>query len=112
MPAPVLLFQKVNVFINGRSAQITNPCQFRNIQLPAFICGIMPKEEKRECCLWWSAACRSACPWPWRSPSLTAHWSSLALPAVQRDTAHNHGQQKLCPYNVNKEDPFRPFAGP
>ena len=45
MPAPFLPFQKFNVFVNGRSDQITNSCQFADIEVSTFICGIMPEED-------------------------------------------------------------------
>ena len=44
--SPVFLcFQKRNVFINRCPAQIAHPWQFGDIELAAFICGIMPKED-------------------------------------------------------------------
>lgn len=43
---PVSLpFQKVNVFINRRSAQIAHPRQLAHIQLLIFVCGIMAEEH-------------------------------------------------------------------
>ena len=37
---PVLLFQKVNVFISCGSADVAHPRQFRDIQLTLFIGGV------------------------------------------------------------------------
>ena len=44
LPFPLPL-QKGKIFVNRCPAQITNPCEFRNIQLPLFESGIMPKED-------------------------------------------------------------------
>ena len=43
-----LSFQKVNVFVNGRSAQITNSCQFADVKVSALVCGVVPKESRRK----------------------------------------------------------------
>ena len=45
MSAPFLPFQKVNVFVNGRSAQITNSCQFADVEVSALVGGIMQEED-------------------------------------------------------------------
>lgn len=72
LPVPLPL-QKPNVFINRCPAYITNPCQFRNIQLPVFESGMVAEEEKRECCRRLVADGRSVFPWLWRSPCQSAH---------------------------------------
>ena len=43
-PPLLLSFQQSNMFINRRPAQITNPSQFRNIQLPPLVCRVMPQK--------------------------------------------------------------------
>ena len=48
MSAPFLPFQKVNVFVNRRSAQITNSCQFADVELSALVCGVVPEESRRK----------------------------------------------------------------
>ena len=39
-PAPFLSFQKIDVFVNRRSAQIANSCQFADVELSALVSGI------------------------------------------------------------------------
>ena len=41
----ILCFQKSNVFVNCGSADVADPCQFRNIQLPTFESGIVSEED-------------------------------------------------------------------
>ena len=43
-PPLLLSFQQSNILINRRPAQITNPSQFRNIQLPPLVCRVMPQK--------------------------------------------------------------------
>lgn len=43
-----LPFQKVNVFVNGRSAQITNSCQFADIEVSALVGGVVPEKSRRK----------------------------------------------------------------
>ena len=46
MSAPFLPFQKVNVFINCCPAQITNSCQFADVELSALVSGVVPEESR------------------------------------------------------------------
>ena len=39
-PAPFLSFQKIDVFVNRRSAQIANSYQFADVELSALVSGI------------------------------------------------------------------------
>ena len=52
MIAPVfficLCFQKVNVFVNGRPAQITNSCQFADVEVSALVGGVVPEKSRRK----------------------------------------------------------------
>lgn len=50
MPAPILCFQKYNVFVCGGSADVADPCQFADIQLPVFESGIVAEEDWRVFC--------------------------------------------------------------
>lgn len=48
MLAPFLLLQKVNVFVNGRSAQITNSCQFADVEVSALVGGVVSEKSRRK----------------------------------------------------------------
>lgn len=48
MPAPFLPFQKVNVFVNARPAQITNSCRFADVEVSALVGGIVPEKSRRK----------------------------------------------------------------
>ena len=41
-------FQKSNVFINRRSAQITNSCQFADVEVSALVGGVVPEKSRRK----------------------------------------------------------------
>mgnify|MGYP004586574627 CR=1 FL=1 len=43
-PPLLLSFQQSNILINRRPAQITNPSQFRNVQLSLLVCRAMPQK--------------------------------------------------------------------
>ena len=43
--ADFLCFQKSNVLVNCGSADVADPCEFRHIQLLAFVCGVVAKER-------------------------------------------------------------------
>ena len=45
MPAPSLSFQKRNIFINRCPAQIAHSGKFADIQMTAFVGGIMAEED-------------------------------------------------------------------
>ena len=46
-PGSLLPFQKVNVFVNGRPAQITNSCQFADVEVSALVSGVVPEKSRR-----------------------------------------------------------------
>ena len=48
LPVLILSFQKLNVFIDCCSAQITNSCQFADVELSALVSGIMTEESRRK----------------------------------------------------------------
>ena len=59
---PVLLpFQKIEILIDCRSAQIAHPCQFRHIQLLVSVSGIVAEEHGGNivCRCLWSADLRT-----------------------------------------------------
>ena len=43
-----LCFQKRNIFVNRSPAQITNSCQFADVELSALVGGVVPKESRRK----------------------------------------------------------------
>ena len=47
-PGSLLPFQKVNVFVNGCPAQITNSCQFADVEVSALVGGVVPEESRRK----------------------------------------------------------------
>ena len=48
MSAPFLPFQKVNVFVDRSPAQITNSCQFADVEVSALVGGIVPEKSRRK----------------------------------------------------------------
>lgn len=47
-PCSFLPFQKVNVFVDRRSAQITNSCQFADVEMSALVGGVVPEKSRRK----------------------------------------------------------------
>ena len=84
-----LCLQKRNVFINRCSAQIAHSGKFADIQMSAFICGIMPKEDcgnavfggLRPADLLVLGLC--VChPWPLIGAALPSRQSMVILPTI------------------------------
>ena len=44
-PPPILSLQKRNVLVNRRSAQIAHSRKFADIQMTAFVCRVVAKED-------------------------------------------------------------------
>ena len=47
-PGSLLPFQKVNVFVNGCPAQITNSYQFADAAVSALVGGVVPEKSGRK----------------------------------------------------------------
>ena len=45
MSAPFLCFQKAFLFVAGGAADVADPCQFADVQLPVFVGRIVPQKR-------------------------------------------------------------------
>lgn len=82
-PCSFLFFQKLNVLVDSRAAQVTDPCKLGHIQLPLLVCVVVPKEARRkvlDCYL--------------RPPDLPPFGSGIGN--ARTDSCPNHGKLQLA----------------